>query len=97
MLARVLTVQLKPDKVEEFERFIEGLLESVVKNQPGFKNGYLFLDRNSGKGIIASVWETQEAYQTWEKNSQFAERVGQLAPLFAAPPIVDLMDFISRP
>src|SRR5438309_11092191 len=49
MYARFTTIQGKPEKIEDAIRVVENDVIPASKVLPGFKNGYWYADRKSGK------------------------------------------------
>lgn len=91
MKARVVTVQIQPDKLDEATRVYR---ESVVPAASEYKGcGAMFLvtDRSSGKGVSISIWDEQELYSS-EASGYLQEQFGKFAGLFAAPPVRELYD-----
>ena len=68
MFARVTTSQgsTEPDRAEANQRYAQEQLLPQLRQQPGFKNWYLLLDRQTGKGISITVWETEAALRASE-------------------------------
>lgn len=61
MFARIGTWQGSPD---ELERWISRARERVkpsVQQDPGLKVAYWLVDREGGKGLIITIWESEEA------------------------------------
>ena len=51
MFARVITMQLKSDKLDEAAKFYKEIIVPVVKSQKGFNSNYLLIDRETGKAV----------------------------------------------
>ena len=67
MFARIGTWQGSPD---ELERWISRAREQVkpsVQQDPGLKAAYWLVDRQSGKGLIVTIWESEEAMRSSEQ------------------------------
>ncbi len=74
MFARVVTAQGKPGKAEEGIRGYRERLLPEIKKTKGFKQGYFLINRQTGKAIGVTLWETEEA----AKNNELAARVAPL-------------------
>ena len=64
MFARIGTWQGSPD---ELERWISRAREQVkpsVQQDPGLKAAYWLVDRQGGKGLIVTIWESEEAMRS---------------------------------
>jgi quinol monooxygenase YgiN len=60
MHARLLTAQVSPGKMDEFIQLWQNEIIPTYKEQPGWNSARLLVDREAGKAILISVWETQE-------------------------------------
>ena len=66
MFARIGTWQGSPD---ELERWISRAREQVkpsVQRDPGLKAAYWLVDREGGKGLIITLWESGDAMRASE-------------------------------
>ncbi len=67
MFARIGTWQGSRD---ELERWISRAREQVkpsVQQDPGLKAAYWLVDRQGGKGLIVTIWESEEAMRSSEQ------------------------------
>ncbi|MGH7331842.1 MAG: antibiotic biosynthesis monooxygenase [Candidatus Rokuibacteriota bacterium] len=67
MFARIGTWQASPS---ELERWIVRSREHVkpsIQGDPGLKAAYWLVDREGGKGLIVTVWESEEAMRASEQ------------------------------
>ena len=67
MFARVGTWQGSPD---ELERWISRAREQVkpsVQQDPGLQAAYWLVDREGGKGLIVTMWDSEEAMRASEQ------------------------------
>ena len=60
MFARLTTIQGSPEKLEDAKRVIENDVIPASKLLPGFKSGYWFADRKSGKMVSLTVFESEK-------------------------------------
>jgi heme-degrading monooxygenase HmoA len=82
MFARVSTFHSASDRVEEATRYTEEKLIPVFRQMPGFKGWYTLLDRQTGKGLVISLWESEEAMRASEERAaQLRSQVTQDLPL----------------
>lgn len=68
MFARIGTWQGSPG---ELERWISRAREQVkpsVQQDPGLKAAYWLVDREGGKGLIITIWESSEAMRASEQS-----------------------------
>ena len=66
MYARLTTIQGKPEKLEDAIRVIENDVIPASKVLPGFKTGYWFADRKTGKMYSVTVFETEKDVESTE-------------------------------
>jgi heme-degrading monooxygenase HmoA len=67
MFARVTTTQGSPDQFDQTVRYVQEQLIPSVKGMPGLKGAYWLGDRQAGKGLSITLWESAEAMQASEK------------------------------
>jgi hypothetical protein len=58
MYARLLTAQVSPEKMEEFIQLWHDKILPNYKEQQGWNSARLLVDRETGKAILMSLWET---------------------------------------
>ena len=63
MVARISTLQIPTDKIEQGIRFMRETAIPRVRDRlrKGMKQGYWCLDRKSGKAVVVTFWESEEA------------------------------------
>ena len=90
MYARVTTVQVSPDKVDEAIRLWRESVMPAAKQQKGFKSGRLLVDRKTGRAVSVGLWETEADTQaTGEGSAYMQEQLAKFASLFTAPPVIE--------
>lgn len=92
MFARVSIIQGKPEKVEDGIRHLREETIPAVKQQEGFKSIYFLVNRQSGKFMAISLWETEQALQA---SNAAADRVRARAAQTidaTAPPQVEMYE-----
>ena len=67
MHARVTTLQLQPDRIDDAVAGLEQNEVPMWKGLDGFKGFTLLVDRQSGKVVGTSYWESEEAMQASEE------------------------------
>ena len=60
MYARLVEIQLVPDKMDEGLAILRERIAPSIAAQPGFDHGHWFGDRTTGKAISVTFW-TNEA------------------------------------
>jgi heme-degrading monooxygenase HmoA len=69
VFARVATFQAPPDRVEEGIRYVYERLLPQTRQMEGFKEAYILVDRQSGKGLIVGLWESEQALRASEETA----------------------------
>jgi heme-degrading monooxygenase HmoA len=87
MFARLTIVQVKVDKMDETIKIYEDSVVPAAKSQKGFQGTYLLTDRNTGKGIACTLWDSEEDAIANEQSGYYQEQVGKFKDLFTAPPV----------
>ena len=65
MLARINSVQTATDKLAGLVKFSEERLPAA-REAPGFKGFYLLADRQSGKLVTISLWDSDDDLRQFE-------------------------------
>ena len=86
MFARLTIVQVKIDKMDETIKIYEDSVVSAAKSQKGFQGAYLLTDRNTGKGISCTLWDSEEDAVANEQSGYYQEQIGKFKDVFTAPP-----------
>ena len=60
MFARVLAVEVKPDKIDEVITNYGRYVVRAAKTQKGYKGILMLTDRKTGKGISITLWEDKQ-------------------------------------
>jgi len=79
MHARISTYEGDPGKVDEAIGMIEGQVMPAAKAIPGFSAGYWMVDRDTGKAISVTLWETEEALRASEEAADKLRQEGAAA------------------
>ena len=89
MHCRVVTVQVKPDMIQEAIDIYNVSLLPAAKHQKGFQGAYLMTDAATGKGLSITVWETENDMVDGERSGYYREQLAKFGSLFTAPPVMD--------
>ncbi len=60
MLARVVTIQVRPEKMEECITIFKEVNAPSIAARPGFDHGHWWVDRTSGKATSVTFWENED-------------------------------------
>jgi heme-degrading monooxygenase HmoA len=92
MHARVVTSQLKPNKLDEWIAILQDSIVPVVREQKGFKGFVVLADRSTNKGIAYSIWETEASLKATETSNFYQEQMAKLSGVMAMPPVRELYE-----
>jgi heme-degrading monooxygenase HmoA len=59
MYVRAITLPIQPSKVENAIGVFKTTIAPMFQQQNGFKGGYLVGDRNTGRTLSVTIWETE--------------------------------------
>ncbi len=81
MFARMSTLEGPPDQIDEGLRYVREQVLPLLQQQDGFTGFIALADRQSGKVIGVSLWESEQAMQASEEagdrtRSDSAQTVG---------------------
>ena len=92
MYARVTTMHVQPNKVDEAVRMIEETVLPAARQQHGFNHLSLLADSVEGKVLILSLWETEEDVLASERVGYFEEQIAKFGPILAGLPVRELYE-----
>lgn len=84
MHARVTTIQLRTDKLDEAIG-IGNEVQALVRNMQGFLELTVLADRETGNGQIVSIWESEADLRASEAGV-YAQAMAKLASVLVGPP-----------
>jgi heme-degrading monooxygenase HmoA len=87
MFARFTTAQLKIDKLDDAVRVSEKSIAPAAQSQKGFLKFSMFTDRETGKVIFFTLWETKEDAIANEKSLYYQEQILKIMPFLRGNPI----------
>ena len=87
MFARLTTVQVNVEKIDEVIKIFNDSVVPAAKSQTGYSGAYLLTDRKTGKGCALSLWDSEEDAVANEQSGYYKEQVGKFAPFMTAAPI----------
>jgi len=97
MLARVSTIQGKPQQVEDGIRNYREQIMPAAKKMTGFKGAYLLVDRKSGKAVSITLWDTEKNLQASTKAAdQLRAQASQIVAA-SKPPAVEIYEVAVQP
>ena len=87
MFARFTTVQIKVNRIDEFIKRYEESVVPAAKTQKGYCGIYLFVDRETGNAVAASLWDKEEDALANEQNLYYQEQVAKFITFYKKNPI----------
>jgi heme-degrading monooxygenase HmoA len=60
MYIRVTQGTNDPSRVDDVLALVRDAGLPAMRQQPGFRNAYVGVDRATGRGLVVSIWDTQE-------------------------------------
>ena len=94
MLARINSVQMAADELAGFVKWTEERLPAA-RQAPGFKGFYLLTDRQKGKLVSISLWESDDALRQFEAQGAQARKAAT-SELGIAPTPVDTYEVVLQ-
>lgn len=86
MYARFTISRISPERVDEFaKRYRENVLP-ITKTQTGYRGVFALADRETGNGLIITLWENEEDALANEKSRYYQEQVAKFITFFKNPP-----------
>ncbi|HUU39205.1 MAG TPA: hypothetical protein VMW46_13505 [Candidatus Desulfaltia sp.] len=87
MYARLTTMNIKLEKINEAIKIYRTSVVPAAKSQHGFVAAYLLTDRPTGRGISMTVWKTEEDALANEHNRYYQEQLIKFIEFFQSAPI----------
>ena len=86
MHAQVVRVQIQPGKADEAITIWKDSVMAAARQQKGFKNAYLLVDRSVNRGIGFSLWESEADLAAIAESGFYQQQIAKFASVFAGPP-----------
>ena len=96
MLARVSTLQGKPQQAEDGIRQYRDQVIPWGKKMAGFKGAYFLVDRKSGKEISITLWDTEKNLQDSSKAADQLRAQASQAVAASKPPVVEIYEVAAQ-
>jgi heme-degrading monooxygenase HmoA len=89
MHARVVLATAQPGKTDEMIKVGRDSILPAAKKQKGFKSWFMLTNRNTGKGIVIGMWNTEADMTANESSGFYQEQIAKVAPLLTGPPTME--------
>lgn len=87
MYTRAITLPIQRGKVDEAIRLFRDSIAPMFKQRKGFKDGYLVGDRNTGKAVSITLWETEADATSLDTSGFYQQWTAMLAPYLSGPAV----------
>lgn len=89
MFARVIQFPLKPESITEAVAYFQESVGPALKKLDGFKNGRMLTNSDTNKGLMVTLWESEDYRKAAETSGFLRDVLKQMSNYFAGPPTVD--------
>ncbi len=87
MFARLTSMDIKVERIDEAVKIYEDSVIPAAKQQKGFLGAYLLSDPKTGKGISLTLWRSEEDAIANERNRYYQEQLVKFIDFFQSQPI----------
>lgn len=87
MFARIVMVEADPEKIDEGISIFKERAFPIAKQSDGFKAAILLVDREVGRSLGISLWDTEEALEATEQALQAVRKDAVAASEGSAPKV----------
>ena len=91
MISRIVTCQIKPDKLNEFRTALNQQFLPRIQRQHGFVDVVESIDTNTGTFVCNTFWNTRQDVDNYD-NTLFQEVATALTPLLQTDPTVQTLN-----
>lgn len=92
MYARHVTTKVKPDNLDEASKIYENSVVPEGKVQKGYRGIYMLTNKETGKIISISLWDSKEDAAANEKSGYFRRQVDKFKDFVSEPPVIEGFD-----
>jgi heme-degrading monooxygenase HmoA len=75
MYARILRMQVRPERIDEAARLFAEDVAPGCRAQPGYRGAYFLVDRKLGECVPITLWETEAEMLATEENRFFQDQL----------------------
>jgi heme-degrading monooxygenase HmoA len=86
MYARVVSFQAQPDKFDVMLSIFSDSIYPAAQQQEGFAGTLLLSDRDTGRGMTITLWDTEADLIAGETSAYFQEQIAKVGPYLTAQP-----------
>ena len=96
MFARVINVELDPGDIEKAISIYGDSVIPASKQREGFVGALLLGDRNTGKGISITMWDSEEHLKAGEQSGFTQEQIAKFAQLLKGTPAIEGLEVLIK-
>jgi heme-degrading monooxygenase HmoA len=85
MYARIISAQLRRERIDEAVEAWRGRVEPLIRQQQGYQEMHLYVDRATGKAVVLVHYAMAADLEAAERG--FGERVASIADLLEGRPV----------
>jgi quinol monooxygenase YgiN len=86
MHARIGTLHVRPEHFESVSRILRETVMPAAQRQPGFSSFVVLANREEGKVVGISLWETEQNLLASEFGEYLQDQVSRVISLLRRPP-----------
>jgi quinol monooxygenase YgiN len=90
--ARVVTVQVKQDRLDEAVAIYRDSVVATAKEHKGYLGALLLTDRSTGKGVSIVAWASEADLKASDTSGYLQAQLAKFSEVFAAPPTVEIFE-----
>ncbi len=87
MYARITIDPIQPGRLGEAIKIERDSILRAAKVEKGFKGLYFLTNRETGKGMTISFWDTKDDMTAAEESGYYRDQIAKLLPLLSGPPV----------
>lgn len=87
MFVRQTIIHIELDKIDEAANLFEESVIPAFRTQKGYQGAFFISDREIGKSICVSLWDSEEDAQANEKSHLYQEQLIKFMSYFTLNPI----------
>jgi len=97
MFARVVISQASAEKADEVGRIMNDIALAQARTSPGFQDGVWLFERQSGKILTVTVWDTRESIEAAFPGGGLRSEVATaMQALGASPAIIEVYEVLAK-
>jgi heme-degrading monooxygenase HmoA len=94
MYARVVTNEIRAGKIDEWLGLVRESIVPALREVDGFKEFVALVDRDAGKSIGYSVWDTEEKMLASETSGNYREQIAKLGAVLSMAPTHEAYELV---